>query len=136
MIIQNIASGSKSFGLIYLLLKAGVITKDSLLVLYEPENHLHPSWQIKYEEILCKMVANGYYVLITSHSPYFIQALKTYATKYNIIDDKTEFYFAEKLNKENYSLIDNIKDSNGNIDTEKIFESLYQPFETLRNIEI
>ncbi len=136
LMIHNIASGSKSFGLIYLLLKAGVITKDSLLVLDEPENHLHPAWQIKYAEILCKMVANGYYVLITSHSPYFIQALKVYATKYGIIDNKTDFYFAEKLDEQNYSSIINIKDENGNIDTEKIFESLYKPFEILRKTEI
>lgn len=136
LMIHNIASGSKSFGLIYLLLKAGVITKDSLLVLDEPENHLHPAWQIKYAEILCKMVANGYYVLITSHSPYFTQALKVYATKYGIIDNKTDFYFAEKLDEQNYSSIVNVKDENGNIDTEKIFESLYQPFEILRKTEI
>ena len=136
LMIHNIASGSKSFGLIYLLLKAGVITKDSLLVLDEPENHLHPAWQIKYAEILCKMVANGYYVLITSHSPYFIQALKVYATKYGIIDNKTDFYFAEKIDEQNYSSIINVKDENGNIDTEKIFESLYQPFEILRKTEI
>ena len=136
LMIHNIASGSKSFGLIYLLLKAGVITKDSLLVLDEPENHLHPAWQIKYAEILCKMVADGYYVLITSHSPYFIQALKVYATKYGIIDNKTDFYFAEKLYDQNYSSIINVKDENGNIDTEKIFESLYKPFEILRKTEI
>ena len=56
------------------------------------------------------MVAKGYYVLITSHGPYFIQALKVYATKYGIIDNKTDFYFAEKLDKQNYSSIVNVKD--------------------------
>ena len=54
--ISNIASGCKSFGLLYILLKTGVITKDSLIVFDEPENHLHPEWQIKYAEIICKMV--------------------------------------------------------------------------------
>lgn len=131
--ISNIAMGSKSFGLLYILLKSGVLQKDSLIILDEPENHLHPEWQIKYAEIICKMVADGFYVLLTSHSPYFIQALRKYSQKENILDSKTNFYFAEKTNEENYSIISNVKDKVGNINTEKIFKSLYKPFETLDN---
>lgn len=131
--ISNIAMGSKSFGLLYILLKSGVLQKDSLLILDEPENHLHPEWQIKYAEIICKMISEGFYVLITSHSPYFIQALRKYAEIYKILENKTDFYFAEKTNKQNYSIISNVKDEYGNIDTEKIFDSLYKPFETLDN---
>jgi predicted ATPase len=131
--ISNIAMGSKSFGLLYILLKSGVLQKDSLLILDEPENHLHPEWQIKYAEIICKMIADGFYVLITSHSPYFIQALRKYAEDYQILENKTDFYFAEKTNKQNYSIISSVKDDLGNINTEKIFDSLYKPFEILDN---
>ena len=134
LMIHNIASGSKSFGLLYLLLKAGIITRESLLILDEPENHLHPEWQIKYAEIICKMVADGFYILITSHSPYFIQALRIYANKYGIIENKTEFYFAQETDKKNYSSIINLRDKDGNIEAEKIFESLYKPLEDLDNI--
>lgn len=135
LMIHNIASGSKSFGLLYLFLKAGVITKDSLLILDEPENHLHPAWQIKYAEILCKMVSEGYYVLITSHSPYFIQALKKYSLRDNIFNTKTNFYIAEQVDGENHSIISNIKDKDGNFNEERIFSSLYEPLETLENIK-
>lgn len=133
--ISNIASGCKSFGLLYILLKTGVITKDSLIVFDEPENHLHPEWQIKYAEIICKMVKNGFYVLLTSHSPYMIQALRTYSEKEGIFDNKVNFYFAVSDAKtENYSIIENVRDSNGNFDDSKIFKSLYAPIEELNNI--
>ena len=133
--ISNIASGCKSFGLLYILLKTGVITKDSLIVFDEPENHLHPEWQIKYAEIICKMVKNGFYVLLTSHSPYMIQALKTYSEKEGIFENKVNFYFAAPDTKtENYSIIENVRDSNGNFDDSKIFKSLYAPIEELNSI--
>ena len=130
--ISNIASGCKSFGILYILLKTGVITKDSLIILDEPENHLHPEWQIKYAEIICKMVKNGFYVLLTSHSPYMIQALRTYSEKEDIFDKKVNFYFASKDKKlENYSRIKNVRDKNGNFDDSVIFKSLYSPIEVL-----
>lgn len=133
--ISNIASGCKSFGLLYILLKTGVITKDSLIVFDEPENHLHPEWQIKFAEIICKMVKNGFYVLLTSHSPYMIQALKTYSEKEGIFDNKVNFYFASPdVKTENYSIIENVRDSNGNFDDSKIFKSLYAPIEELNSI--
>lgn len=89
--ISNIASGCKSFGILYILLKTGVITKDSLIILDEPENHLHPEWQIKYAEIICKMVKNGFYVLLTSHSPYMIQALGIVWEKYRFFSPVANF---------------------------------------------
>ena len=133
--ISNIASGCKSFGILYILLKTGVITKDSLIILDEPENHLHPEWQIKYAEIICKMVKNGFYVLLTSHSPYMIQALRTYSEREEIFDKKVNFYFASKdKNGKNYSIIENVKNEDGIFDDSRIFQSLYSPIETLDEI--
>lgn len=133
--IENIASGSKSLGILYILLKMEIISKDSLIILDEPENHLHPEWQIRYAEVICKMVKNGFYVLLTSHSPYMIQALKTYSEKEGVFDKKVNFYFAEKEeNCENSSVIKNVKDEYGNFDDSKIFKSLYSPLETLNEV--
>lgn len=133
--ISNIASGCKSFGILYILLKTGVITKDSLIILDEPENHLHPEWQIKYAEIICKMVKNGFYVLLTSHSPYMIQALRTYSEKEEIFDKKVNFYFASKdKNGKNYSIIENVRNEDGIFNDSRIFQSLYSPIEILDDI--
>ena len=81
------------------------------------------------------MVKNGFYVLLTSHSPYMIQALKTYSEKEGIFENKVNFYFAAPDAKtENYSIIENVRDSNGNFDDSKIFKSLYAPIEELNCI--
>lgn len=132
--ISNIASGSKAFGLLYVLLKSGVILKDSLLILDEPENHLHPEWQLKYAQIICKMVKNGFHILMTSHSPYMIQAIKTYSEKEGILDDKVNFYFAKQDTEYNYNEIINIRDDAGNFNDDIIFNSLYAPIEKLDKI--
>ena len=129
--ISNIASGSKAFGLLYVLLKSGVILKDSLLILDEPENHLHPEWQLKYAQIICKMVKNGFHVLMTSHSPYMIQAIKTFSEKEGILDNKVNFYFAQQDTNYNYNRIINIRDENGNLNDNIIFDGLYAPIEKL-----
>lgn len=132
--ISNIASGSKAFGLLYVLLKSGTLTKDGLLILDEPENHLHPEWQLKYAQIICKMVKNGFHVLMTSHSPYMIQAIETYSKQEKIFNDKVNFYYTDKSNKENYNIIINIRDKYGNFNDDIIFKSLYTPIENLENI--
>ena len=132
--ILNIASGSKIFGLLYILLKSGTLKKDELLILDEPETHLHPTWQVMFAELLVKMVKDGFNILLTSHSPYFIQAIKIYSEKYNILDNKVNFYAAQKIEEMNYAKLINIKDSLGNLRDELIFKGLYEPFKTMEEV--
>lgn len=125
--ISNIASGSKSFGVLNILIRSGILKLDSILILDEPENHLHPEWQIKYAEILALMVREGYNILLTSHSPFFLQALRLYADKYGILENKAHFYLAEKINDgSNYSNIKDVTDK-----TEEIFANLAAPLDKL-----
>ena len=129
--ISNIASGEKAFGILYVLLKGNQITRNSIIVLDEPENHLHPEWQLKYAEFLTLLVKEGYYILLTSHSPFFLQALKLYADKYGVLENKTHFYLAEKINDgSNYSTINDVTDN-----TEEIFANLAAPIDKLFEID-
>lgn len=94
--IRNTAVGIKSFGIIQLLLKNNRLNNRSLLIIDEPEVHLHPTWQVKYAEIL--VVLSKEYdipIVLTSHSPYFIEALEAYTKKYKY-ESSTNFYFAKK----------------------------------------
>ena len=117
----NTATGMKAFGLIQLLLQNEIINKNFLLILDEPEVHLHPKWQLKYAEIIVELVRNDINVLVSSHSPYMIEALKRYSELENL-EDKTNFYLAE------YGYINQIEDSNS-LTLEKIFEKLSEPFD-------
>nr|WP_315245298.1 AAA family ATPase [uncultured Flavobacterium sp.] len=94
--IKNTAVGIKSFGIIQLLLKNNRLNNRTLLIIDEPEVHLHPTWQIKYAEILVRLSKDfDIPMVLTSHSPYFIEALEAYSKKYQY-EKSTNFYFAEK----------------------------------------
>ena len=81
--IDNVALGIKGFGLIQLLLKNHQLNSRTLLIIDEPEIHLHPNWQVLYAEILVLISKKlEIPILLTSHSPYFIEALKAFSEKY------------------------------------------------------
>ncbi len=120
--IDNIAMGIKSFGTILVLIKNNYITKRRVLIFDEPEVHLHPKWQLEMAKILVELVKSGVKIVVNSHSPYMIEALKRYAEIKNI-EDKTNFYLAE----------------NGYISFQKslegIFEKLAQPMRELKELK-
>lgn len=123
--LLDVASGIKSFALIFSLLQRDYLTKDSLLVLDEPENHLHPEWQIKYAEMVVLLVKKGFSVVLTSHSPTFIQALGAYSFKYGI-RNQASFYLAEQIEEKNYSKFTNVTDN-----LQAIYTDLVHPTEKL-----
>ena len=95
-----------------------------LLIVDEPENHLHPEWQLKYAELIVSLVANGTNVMLTSHSPYMIEALYFYSKKFLDVK-KVAFYYTEKTDIENYTEIKETKDLS------IIFDKLSKPLEQL-----
>jgi predicted ATPase len=116
----NTATGIKSFGIIQLLIKSGFLNDKTILIIDEPEVHLHPEWQLKYAEIIVKLVKYGVPVIISSHSPYMIQALRYYAMKEEI-DDIAKFYLAEK-DEDGLVKIKDVTD-----DLNQIFQKLAKP---------
>ena len=121
----NTASGIKSFGIIQLLIQAGFIDNRSLIIIDEPETHLHPKWQIEYAKLLIELVKNEISILVTSHSPYFIQALKVLSDQAEL-QSQTNFYIAEKKQGTTFS---NIKDVTN--DLNRIFQKLAEPLQEL-----
>lgn len=124
--ILNTASGIKVFGIIQMLSKGGFLDERSLLIIDEPEVHLHPKWQVKFAELIILLVKKNINVLLTTHSPYMIEALELYSKIGNIEPD---YYLAEK--KENFSIFRNV---NNNIDD--IYKALAEPFSLLENISL
>jgi predicted ATPase len=123
--ISNTASGIKSFGVLQMLLHKGFLGERNLLILDEPEVNVHPKWQIEYAILLVELVENfGFRVLVTSHSPYFIEAIKIYGDKSEIKED-INFYKSVKNNDNTVNILP-IKDS-----LQKIFDELTEPLEKL-----
>lgn len=124
--IKSVASGIKSFGILSLLLENNHFTKDTILIIDEPEVHLHPKWQIKYAEILCILAKKtGLKILVNSHSPYFIEAISVYSSsnKYNL-SDSVKFYSYDVYEDGNI-LIDKTNDLG------YIYNKLAEPYDIL-----
>ena len=108
--MENTASGLKQLATIQLLLDNNELTKNSFLILDEPEINLHPGFQVEFAEILVLAARDLNITLyINTHSPFFAEAIEAYSRYYNLIDD-TNFYLTEKvdgIDKYNYNLLDN-----------------------------
>ncbi len=93
----NLATGSKMFSILKILIDKGQIDERTLLVLDEPEAHLHPEWQNKFAEVIVLLVKYlNTNVVLTSHSPNFVMAIDAYMRKYEITD-KTNFYQTRRM---------------------------------------
>lgn len=121
--IKNTASGIKSFGILQLLLENDILNQNSILIIDEPENHLHPKWQLKYAKVLVTLAKNGVKILIASHSPYMIEAIKRYSDLENL-EESTNFYLAENSIIEPRNRL------------EDIFKTLEEPFEIFRQMDM
>lgn len=119
----NTATGLKSFGIIQLLIQSNLLDERSLLIIDEPEIHLHPKWQVEYAKLIVALVKNNIPVLITSHSPEIIQALSVYSEEFGI-QDRTAFYLTESNG--NSSQINDVTH-----DINKIFTTLAEPLHNL-----
>jgi predicted ATPase len=94
--LNNVATGLKTFGALQLLIANNNLDNDTLLIIDEPEVHLHPTWQVKYAEILVKLSKEfAIPMVLTSHSPYFIEAIEAFSIKHNF-QNSVDFYFAQK----------------------------------------
>lgn len=99
---SNIASGIKALSLVEILYRSDFIAEDTLLILDEPETNLHPSWQIAYAKAICELVESGARILVTTHSPYMLEALRGYSTS----DSSTNFYLAQNTTNDSSRFID------------------------------
>lgn len=90
----NVASGAKSFGIIQMLLDGRYISPAKLLIWDEPENHLHPRWQIRLADMLVQLAKEGVPILVSTHSPYFIQGIRYFARKHES-ESYIDYYLSE-----------------------------------------
>ena len=123
--LVNTATGIKTFGIFQVLSQNNYLNKNTVLVLDEPEVHLHPKWQLEMAKIIVELVKNGVKVLVNSHSPYMIEALQRYS---ELAEVNSDFYLAEDgyIKKEN--------DSNSET-LAQIFEKLSEPFDVFEEME-
>ena len=125
--IKNLSTGFKVFSIIKLLIQNNQLRENGTIILDEPEIHLHPEWQLKFAELIVLLQKEfGMHILLTTHSPYFLNAIEVFSERHKI-EDKCKYYVAK--NEENSSII---KDVTGN--TREIYRKLARPIQDLENI--
>lgn len=84
--LKNLSTGIKAFVVLKMLIEANIIKRRDVVILDEPEIHLHPTWQLTYAELIVLLQKEfDLSVIITTHSPFFLDALQTYSKKYESI---------------------------------------------------
>lgn len=92
--INNLSAGLKSFIIIKRLLEKCALKEKDVLVLDEPEIHLHPAWQLVYAEVIVLLQKTfDLTIVLTTHSAHFLDALNYYAKKYGIAE-KCNYYLS------------------------------------------
>ena len=131
--MKNTASGIKQIGLIQMLLNNRQLKENSFLIIDEPEVNLHPKWQIKFAEILVLLAHDlNITIYINTHSPLFIEAIRTYSEQQDLLDE-TNFYLTnESKEVKNKFDIEYIPTKDLNI----IYNTLGKPYEILSEISI
>lgn len=125
--IANLSTGLKTFAIIQMLLFSGFIEDGGVLLLDEPEIHLHPEWQLLFAELIVMLQKEfNLHILINTHSPYFLNAIEVYSEKHKI-DDKCEYYLSFNQNNESF-----VKCVTGNV--EEIYSKLARPLQLLENL--
>ena len=124
--MRNLSTGLKTFVILKTLLLNGGIEYNGVVILDEPEIHLHPEWQLLFAELIVLLHREfGVHILLNTHSPYFLRAIQVYSAKYEMAD-KCRYYLSE--NRGNHAAITDVSG-----DIERIYARLSKPLQDLED---
>ncbi len=93
--LDDVATGFKAFAYIQRLLKNGHLNSNTLLMIDEPEAHLHPQWIVEFARLLVLLNKElGVKIMVASHNPDMVAAIQAISRKEELTD-VTRFYIAE-----------------------------------------
>lgn len=118
--VASLSTGLKAFVILKQLLVNGSLQEKDVIVLDEPEIHLHPEWQLLYAELIVLLQKKfNFHIIVTTHSAHFMEALELYSKKYGI--EKRCRYYLTSL-KKNGALFENVTG-----DLSKIYKQMVDP---------
>ena len=118
--LDNLSTGLKSVALLQCILNYRVLKNKSVLILDEPEIHLHPEWQVQYAKYIVNLQKSlDLHIVITTHSPFFMKAIENAALEEDTYD-KCHFYYTELEHGE-------VSIENVDYDKEKVYAKMMKP---------
>ena len=126
--LVSLSTGIKTFAILKALLAKGFLEENGIIVMDEPEVHLHPEWQIRLAEITVLLQkAYGLNIVLTTHSIDFFTAIDYFSNKYEI-REKCHFYLTEKEKSPVNGTLSKVVIKNATKDMEKIYASISEPY--------
>lgn len=127
--LKNVSAGLKTFLLIKTLIERSILEDDGTLILDEPEIHIHPEWQLKFAEIIVLLQKEyNMHILLTTHSPYFMEAIEVFSLKHDV-SYKCNYYLA-KTTENGRTEFDKVNDR-----LEDVYTLMAKPFDDLERIK-
>lgn len=125
--LSNVSLGLKTFIIIKTLIQSGEISEGGTIILDEPEIHLHPEWQIMFAELIVLLQKTFHlHILLTTHSPYFLEAIEIYS-KIHGIENLCNYYLNENAGNEIL-----VKEVTGTLET--VYSKFFEPFQKLEDL--
>lgn len=94
--IEETATGIKSFAYLERLIENGYIDSNTLLMIDEPEAHLHPQWIVEFARVLVMLnKETGVRIMVASHNPDMVAAIQAIARKEEL-ESSTRFYLGRR----------------------------------------
>lgn len=125
--LSESATGVQAFAFLQLLLKKGLINDRSLIIIDEPEAHLHPQWIVEYAKVLVELNKNTKArFFIATHSTDMVSALRYISEKEETLDHLS-YYRAVPSDADAYTY--DYQDMG--TDIELIFESFNKSYELI-----
>lgn len=119
--LDDCATGYKGLSILYILYSQGCLEGDKLLIIDEPEAHLHPEFVVAYARLLLLLLIQfpKLRVCVASHSPDMVNALQSFALSANFTEF-THIYQAVPVSSDNrYQFVFHDR----KISVAKVFES-------------
>lgn len=105
ILLKDAATGFKTFSYLQRLLENGLLNDETLLMIDEPEAHLHPQWIVEFARLLVLLNKElGLKIMIASHNPDMVAAIHDIANKEGVLAN-TNFYVAQPENSESHQYI-------------------------------
>ena len=125
--LSESATGVQAFAFLQLLLKKGLINDRSLIIIDEPEAHLHPQWIVEYAKVLVELnKKTKARFFVATHSTDMVSALRYISEKEETLDHLS-YYRAVPSNADAYTY--DYQDMG--TDIEPIFESFNKSYELI-----
>ena len=113
--LAKAATGFKTFSYLQRLLENGYLTPETLLLIDDPEAHLHPQWIVEYARLLVLLHKTiGLKIMMATHNPDMVAAIRSISEREGILDH-TNFFLASPGDTPHKSIYKNLNHEIGEI---------------------